>query len=657
LTARRAIWGLWLGILAGGALLADAGHWTSGTPPWGPEAVLGVTVHPRIPGLVFARGEGLWRSDDGGASWRRLSLPQRLVLTVAPDPTSADVLYVDQTSGGVLRSSDGGRTWVPAAASGSSPPVIQQLTIPPSAPETLFAYGVGGAGAGLYRSRDSGATWQLAFPSDQSVGIAIDPNDARNVHIAAGDQGVLRSTDGGDHWIPSSTGLRSLAATSIAIDAQDARRLYLIDAALIYRSTDAGGTWLPVFGIANSVEVASDPLQANLAYVRTGATVGFDGLLRTTDGGFTWRALSPPPGAAELNGMAADPGHADGLYVVSDVVLKTADAGTTWTALGDGPARVAARGLAVSPFEAAVVYAAGGLARFSTSGDSGKSWNTPENAGFPSAPTNNLAAASTTPEILYAGTRAGLFRTSNRGAAWSRVGPFNESTLVLLGSGQDGRLLAVTTPCDRFPDCPTRSFQSTDGGATWPEVVSSGGGPVFVKLLAETVPPTLLATADFGQAFLRGDAARPLVSVPGAPRLTLLAAHPLDPSVIYGVGFLPGDSVGRFFRSSDVGSSWSPVGTLPAATILALAIDPTEPTHMAVGTDSGGVFRSTDAGASWDAFNVDLQEATIASLAFSSDGQALYAGTEHAVYQYDFCGDCGPVKPVRPPTRVVGPRP
>ena len=397
MTARRTIWMLLLGILAGRPLLAGGNHWTSGTPPWGPQSVLGVTAHPRIPGLVFARGEGLWRSDDGGENWSRLPLPQAVVLTVAPDPSSADVVYVDRTSGGVLRSADGGRTWVPAAADATSPPVVSQLTIAPSAPEVLFAYGLGRAGAGLYRSRDSGETWQLAFASSAFVGVAIDPFDARNVIIAAADQGVLRSSDGGDHWVPTNTGLLALSATSIAIDAQDARRLYLINAGQIYRSTDAGGTWLPTSGIANPVEVSSDPLEANLAYARTGATAGFDGLVRTTDGGFTWRAISPPPGVRSLNGLAPDPGHSGSLYVVTDRVLKTSDAGTTWSTLGAGPADVAARGLAVSPFDAATVYAAGGLARFSRSPDSGASWLVPANAGFPSAPPNNLAVGGHDP--------------------------------------------------------------------------------------------------------------------------------------------------------------------------------------------------------------------------------------------------------------------
>jgi photosystem II stability/assembly factor-like uncharacterized protein len=649
LAARRAIFGLLLGILVAAPLRGGVNRWTSNTPPWGPEVVRGVAVHPRIPGVVFARGDGLWRSDDAGASWRRLAVPQRLVLTVAPDPSSADVVYVDRTGGGVLRSADGGRTWAPVADDATSPPVVSQLTIAPSAPDTLFAYGIGRAGAGLYRSRNAGTTWQMALASSAFVGIAIDPSDARNVHVAAADQGVLRSSDGGDHWVPSNTGLLVLSATSIAIDAEDARRLYLINAGQIYRSTDAGGTWLPVFGIANSVEVSSDPLQANVAYVRTGPTVGFDGLLRTTDGGFTWRAISPPPGVTRLNGLAPDPGHSDGLFVVTDLVLKTSDAGTTWSTLGEGPAEVGARGLAVSPFEAATVYAAGGLARFSLSTDSGGLWLAPGNAGFPSGSTNNLAVAATTPETVYAGTSSGLFRTLNRGATWSRVGPFTDSTRILLGAEPDAMLIAVTT---------AGSSRSTDGGATWHAISSSGGGPVFATLLAETVPPTLLATADFGLAFLRGNAAGPLVSVPGAPILTLLVADPLEPPVIYGVGSVPGDSVRRFFRSNDAGSTWSPVGTLPAATILTLAIDPFEPTHAAIGTDSGGVFRSTDGGASWEPFSEGLLEATIVSISFSTDGRTLYAGTEHAVYQYTFCDEgCRPVNLRRPPTRVVGPRP
>ncbi len=643
----------WLA-LSGTTLLAGVNRWTPGTPNWGPEFVTSVAVHPRNPDVVFARGDGLWRSDDGGTTWTRLDLSQSFALALALDPRSERVLYVDAKGGGVLRSTDGGRTWPPAAAPGTSPPSVYDLTIAPSAPDTLFSYAFGPEN-GVYRSRDSGATWQLVLPSLYLVGIAVDPSDADLVYAAASNQGVLKSTDGGDHWAASNAGLLALRADAIAVDSQDSRLLYLANAGLVFRSTDGGATWLPaVPGVPNPQQIEAVPGVLGAAWVRTNDSGG-GGIFRTTNGGETWTAVPRPSGPSSMYSIAPDPGRAGSLYVAASALMKTANAGTTWTTLGVGPPQIAGFALAVSPFDAETVYAGGGLAHFSPSLDSGRTWLSPPNEDFDSLSINNLAVAPTSPEVVYAGTNNGILRTLNRGATWERVGERSDSTRVILDASQPSNLIAVTTVCPPRFFCQSFSRRSTDGGAAWSDIETTGGLALYARVLAPTTPPILLGTSDEG--FVRGAPAGPLEVVPNAPVFPVLAVDPLEPSAIYGVGWFQGGAVTHFFQSGDVGSTWRPVASLPNWSFRDIAIDPVTPTHMALVTIESGVLRSTDGGATWASFNEDLPETDILSVAFSSDGRTLYAGTRHAVYEYTFCAACPPrLDPERLPTRIVAPR-
>ena len=104
---------------------------------------------------------GLYRSDDGGRTWGKVSLPGQRhgsdLMAIAAHPTKANVLYVGTHEAGVLKTTDGAKTWV-AVNSGLRGHDVHGLAIDPNAPEKLHAL-VREAGAGLYRTTDGGQKW------------------------------------------------------------------------------------------------------------------------------------------------------------------------------------------------------------------------------------------------------------------------------------------------------------------------------------------------------------------------------------------------------------------------------------------------------------------------------------------------------------------
>ena len=125
---------------------------------------------PRGPGKLRARGgrsvwlgahTGLFRSEDGGVSWRKVALPVMHsspdVMAVTPDPRDAAVLYVATHEAGVLKTTDGGRTWS-EVNSGLGGLDVHGLAIDPNAPNKLHAL-VRDKGEGLYRTTNGGQRW------------------------------------------------------------------------------------------------------------------------------------------------------------------------------------------------------------------------------------------------------------------------------------------------------------------------------------------------------------------------------------------------------------------------------------------------------------------------------------------------------------------
>lgn len=143
---------------------------------------------------AFAGGYGLYVSADGGTSWTLRSdsaPPGTHSIIELPDGT----LVVGATDAGILRSEDGGRTWVSSRA-GIDSGVIFSVKGHPSGAR-LYA----GTSAGLFVSDDEGRTWAPTALNDAMiVSVAVNPSDGLEVMAIERGGRLYHSTDGGTTW-------------------------------------------------------------------------------------------------------------------------------------------------------------------------------------------------------------------------------------------------------------------------------------------------------------------------------------------------------------------------------------------------------------------------------------------------------------------------
>jgi hypothetical protein len=325
-----------------------------------------------------------------------------------------------------------------------------------------------------------------------------------------------------------------------------------------------------------------------------------------------WIGLGPSP--ATIVKLSFDPLNPHTLYGAGygGAFFRTLDGGKSWESLNSGIENLRIQALAIDPFNSGTLYVGDldwrGIFKNT---DYGQSWTpvSPLDGDFGSPPIWDLAVDPLSPDILYAGTQGGVYKTTDGGASWNRVsegispGPYWTSTAVVT--------LAIDPVNPNILYAGTESqnglFKSTDGGGSW--ILTNKG------------------------IEWNGD----------VPAVFALAIDPSNSNVLYAGTYLPSDGFGYgVFKSSDGGQNWNPVNTgiLPGGGviypgILSLVIDPLKPTTIYAGTANFGVFKSTDAGGHWKPMDKTFNDIRfIISLAIDPlDRHTLFAGTFAGVFK------------------------
>ncbi len=333
--------------------------------------------------LIGVNHGGVWRTTDAGRTWQPIfdDQPTGSIGAIAVAPSDAKVIYVGSGEGlqrpdlsvgdGVYRSEDHGRTWAHVGLEDGQQ--IPAIAVDPKDPMRVFAavsghpYGANDM-RGVYRSRDGGAHWDRVFFRNRDTGamdVLLSPDDARIVYavtwsarqppweggggslVRSEDNGLWKSSDGGDTWRALASGLPSaadgLGRIGIAVAPSRPSRLYAVVGARkgggIYRSDDAGEHWTLANpdqrlwerdGDFNEVKV--DPRDPDRLYIAN--VVAW----RSVDGGRTFQAFRGAPGGDDYHRFWIHPDDPRTILLAGDQgAVITLNGGETWSSWYNQP--------------------------------------------------------------------------------------------------------------------------------------------------------------------------------------------------------------------------------------------------------------------------------------------------------------------------------
>jgi photosystem II stability/assembly factor-like uncharacterized protein len=458
--------------------------------------VRSILVDPTNPQTVYASRR---KTVDGGATWQEMDSGDLLAL----HPSDPRILYSGHSDlFGLWKSVDAGATWTLLPGYERT---AQSLLVDPFDPDVVLA---GELGVGLFRSEDGGQTWNqvTGLPFFQVPALAADPTRPGRIWLGADERGVFRSLDHGRTWRVSRRGLNASHLQAAAFDPFRPRTLYVAANNLgFHRSDDGGRTWsrinqrLPATGGygVNAQTIAAHPSRPGTLFAGTER-----GVYRSLDRGTHWSFVSAAdPG--DSNSIAFVPGRPDTIFSGGDRLLRSRDGGRTWR-------RIPLPATEYEPEIAKVVIAPqrpqtvfvldfnqrnGNPQSLFRSPDGGGTWR----LVLDQAPVD-LAPDPTTPGLLYAATafENAIWRSADDGITWKKiadgVGGGAELTEILVDR-LDPSILYLGT-------FGTGVWRSNDGGVTWEPLAAGLFAPRITCLEADPRNPRRLVACTWGGGLL-----------------------------------------------------------------------------------------------------------------------------------------------------------
>lgn len=548
-------------------------QWTTGGP-FGGE-INSFAFHPQNSSLVFALGDTLLRSTNGGSTWDSTDL-------------EGAVVRVHQGSGQVFV-----------------------------------------AGFSIFRSTDQGATWQhissKKFLGDYLVDLDLDAANPSILYGVSNSKGVFKSTDGGKNWSTRNTGLNftrcgdCYETPSIRVDPKNGNIVYVaLPSRLLYKSTNGGQSWQQVMNglnLSSGIEaLAIDPSNSQVVYAG-----GLNGVFRTMNGGGQWTDAHCNCSVTDLS---VDPQNPKAVYGAALGVQRSLDGGNTWRRfLLPAPAAylglVAAKGNIVlaSPYGLGVYRSTNSAVNWAAS-----------NNGVNSMNVVRVTGNAQRPNVLFAGGAGALFKTANAGTNWELVKSAAKFSVGGVQVHPKNPNLIVASSCCCAP------VISTNGGTSFlcrnanrftsDDVVLDPQNPNVMYLISRS--------EGIAKSSNQGVSIQVINSGLADTSVASMAVHPTSTA-----NLLAGTSSGKVFRSANGGSSWqlssSGLGTAP---VIAIVYDATNPNTVYLLTDyqGKGVYKSTNGGQSWVLKNKGLPQGQVNIVQDPGSPSVLYSGGYGGMY-------------------------
>jgi photosystem II stability/assembly factor-like uncharacterized protein len=610
--------------------------------------------HPE-PRYDIAAGDGVYRSDDGGAHWQHAGLETtRHIGAILVSPSDANTLLVGalghifgaNAERGVFRSTDGGRHWSHTLAIDAGTGVVD-LAADPAQPDIVFAAAwqarnwpwlsyftpIEGEGSAIWRSDDGGVHWRKlggeGWPAGKlgriGLGVTHLASGATRVYASIDSEthgGLYRSDDGGAHWqrVNDAKAVSTWYESRLTVAPGDPDTLYTVGQS-IHKSSDAGKTFTIIKGSPGGDDYHH--LWINPKHPERMVTASDQGTVVSVDGGRSWSDWYNQP-TGQFYHLAADDRFPYWIYSGQQ------DSGTVAIASRSDYGALSARDWhpvggderdydLPDPEDANIVYGSGLGGRISR-------WNarTGEVQNVSPWPVSSYGARGTdvkyrytwftpiafsakAPYALYAGAQV-LFRSTDRGEHWQAISG------DLSGKRDGAKGCTGDVPVARATAC--------------------GYGVIFSIAPSPRDNKELWIGTDNGRIQLTRDSGTHWdnitpKAVPDWGKVSSLDVSALDAGTAYAAidNHRQDDFTPRILRTHDYGESWSSiVDGLPRDHFVSVVrADPQRQGLLYAGTDIG-VYVSFDDGTHWQPLQRNLPVAWVRDLLVH--GNDLIAATQ-----------------------------
>jgi len=654
--------------------VASGGVWktTNAGTTWAPifdnegsYSIGTITIDPKNPFTIWvgtgennsqrsvSYGDGVYRSDDGGRTWKNVGLKlSEHIGRIVIDPRNSDHVYIAAqgplwSAGGdrgLFKTTDGGKTWK-NLLSISENTGVTDVALDPNNPDTLYAASYqrrrhvwtlinGGPESALYKSTDAGATWnkmRAGLPTTEMgrIGLAISPVDTNVLYatIEAADRrgGIYRSTDRGGSWERRNEyDTTAMYYAQIIADPKEVDRVYVMNVFLMV--SDDGGRTLRRLG------EKSKHVDNHVIWIDPNDTrhylVGCDGgIYESFDRGSNWDFKSNMP-IGQFYDISVDTstpfynvygGMQDNFNVGGPSRTRSASGivNSDWfvTQGGDGFRAQP------DPEDPNTIYAElqyGVLVRFDKRTGERMGIQPAENPGEEPYRFNWDSPFIISPHshtrLYFAADK--LFRSDDRGDSWRVISG-------QLSRGVDRNKLPVMGKI-WGPDAVAK-HASTDpfGNSSALAESPKRDGLIYVG----TDDGLIQVTDDAGKNW------RKVESFPGVPDMTYVSrvlASQHDSETVYAAfeNHKRGDFAPYLLKSTDRGKSWTSIkGNLPAnGPVLAIAEDHVNPNLLFAGTEFG-LFFTIDGGKKWVQLKGGMPTISVRDLAIQKRENDLVVAT------------------------------
>lgn len=490
-----------------------------------------ILQHPSVPGMVFAgTTEGFWRSDKGGDpdSWMVTTSRQLEINSIAVHPSRPDTVFIGTNNYGVMVSTDGGKSFTPT----------------------------NGGFSGRFAN---------AILADRET-----PNRvyASTINTATGGGFFFVSNDNGESWKPSMRSMPSRLITyAILQDARDANIIYLGTNLGVYRSTDRGTTWAPVWAIEKKKAPAKKTSRSTKA---TAAVVP---------------KRRPVSNSIETVTAAQEALNAAG-YHLAEPDGKPGPETTAAVKKFQGDRHLPVTGKLDSITLAALGVGKGG------NSDSAERTSDLIIADAVNALVHTVDPETQEPAIL-AGTNSGLYRTVDPAKGWEKLsyGSFDPRTTCISTNSQQPETIFVGTPANGV-------LMSRDAGKTWRQLDGVSREVPINTIAQDPQRPDFIYVGTKQALFVSHDGGKSFTvrggNLPYGDFTSILINPRNGDEVFVGNAYQVTDVGGGVYRSTNAGLTWAridPKGSrLPSQRIWALAFDAHDQNVLFVGSHSAGVY-------------------------------------------------------------------